>query len=126
MPNNIDELVFDPTPPNGLGALEPLPGDRIELPIATPMFATTFLGRLFIAGSTDDPFTLFFSRVGLPEWFSAGDQVTLPAAGGAITGLVAHYTSLLVLRERSLDSIGPGTATGFTATTPRSGSSTLR
>ena len=117
VPNNIDELVFDPTPSAGLGAAEPLPGDRIQLPIQNPMFATTFLGRLFIAGSTDDPFTVFFSRVGLPEWFSAGDQVTLPATGGAITGLVAHYTSLLVLRERSLDIIGPGTATGFTATT---------
>jgi len=107
IPNNVDDLIFDYTLTAALGAAQPLPGDRIELPIKTPMFAATFLGRLFIAGSPDDPFTLFYSRVESPEWFSLGDQVTLSSTGGMLTGLLAHYTNLLVFREKCLDVIGP-------------------
>lgn len=105
IPNNVDEVVFDYTRTPALGAGEPALGSRIELPLRAPLFAATYLGRLWIAGSPADPYTVYYSRPQSPEWFSLGDYVPLPLIGGQITGLFAHYTLLLVFRERSLDII---------------------
>jgi hypothetical protein len=105
VPNNVEEVVFDYTRQTSLGALEPQPGARVNLPVIRPRYADTYIGRLFFAGDPNDPYTVHYSTQRSPEWFAAGDFIALPQQGGKVTGLKAHYSVLLVFREHSLDVI---------------------
>lgn len=117
IPNNVDEVVFDYTLPAALGAQEPVLGFSIPLPAPRARFAEVYQGRLILAGDPSDPYTVHISTATSIEQFALGESITLPQDGGQITGIKAHYTMLLVFRERSLDVID----SSLTATTLLSG-----
>lgn len=76
-------------------------------PIANlrPAFAVVYRNRLYAVDIENEPFTLRYSGVNLPEAWNApnGGYVTLgDASGDAITGLFVHRDVLLIFRRSSV------------------------
>jgi hypothetical protein len=72
-------------------------------------FGATWNGSIWLAGGSQNPTKIIYSKQGLPEQFGAFDYFDVGnTAGGAITGLVAFYNNLIVFRQRSIDIIRVG------------------
>jgi len=76
-------------------------------PIANlrPAFAVVYRNRLYAVDTENEPFTIRYSGVNLPQAWNApqGGYVTLgDASGDAITGLFVHRDVLLIFRRTSV------------------------
>jgi hypothetical protein len=114
--NNTEDLFFDAVRSPGLGqpqaelATGPLPAPRAR-------FSALFGGSLWLDGGIDDGLSLYYSQPGLIEQFGATNFIQLSSEGGAVTGLFAHYTTLLVFREQGIDVVTGDFVQGFQVTT---------
>lgn len=117
--NNNEDLFFDAVRQFNVGLPKP---DLATGPLPAPRarFSALFNGSLWLDGGIDDGFSLYFSAPGLIEQFGAADFVQLGSEGGAVTGLFAFYTTLLVFRERGIDVV-TGSYPNFQVTTISSG-----
>ena len=72
-------------------------------------FGATWNGSIWLAGGSQNPTKIIYSKQGLPEQFGGFDYFDVGnTAGGAITGLQAYYNNLIVFRQRSIDIIRVG------------------
>ena len=60
-----------------------------------------FEDRLFIAGVTAEPLSVYYSNVGAPETFTGTDLVK-PLGTDVVTNLKNYYGSLLIFKEESI------------------------
>ena len=116
--NNEEEIFVDTCSDAMLGAAAPSNSDSVVFPSPNARFASLFNNCLFIDGGTDQATRLYYSDPGTPDTFKALNYIDLSGrAGGAITGLYAHYGILLVLRERCIDVLSGDYVNGFTVNT---------
>jgi hypothetical protein len=72
-------------------------------------FGATWNGSVWLAGGSQNPTRIIYSKQGLPEQFGGFDYFDVGnTAGGAITGLIAYYNNLVVFRQRAIDIIRVG------------------
>ena len=72
-------------------------------------FGATWNGSIWLAGGSQNPTRIIYSKQGLPEQFGGFDYFDVGnTAGGAITGLLAYYNNLVVFRQRAIDVIRVG------------------
>ena len=113
--NNVEDQFFDAVLTANLGQPAPeIPTGPLPAPKAR--FSALYNGCLFLDGGIDQPTTLYFSVAGLIEQFPADSFIELSSTGGGITALYAHYTSLLIFRERGIDVVQGDYTNGFTVT----------
>lgn len=118
--NNVETTFFDAVATADLG--QPAPAIATgPLPAPSARFSALFGGCLWLDGGIVDSRTLYFSAPGLIEQFDAASFVELAAEGGGITGLWAHYTSLVVFRENGIDVVTGSYGAGFQVSTLISG-----
>jgi hypothetical protein len=60
-----------------------------------------FEDRLFVAGVTAEPLTVYYSNVGVPTTFT-GTDVLKPLGTDYVTGLVNYFGSLLIFKQESI------------------------
>lgn len=114
--DNTTKNYFDITPDSQL--LSPAPTDIVSISSAWRV-GESWLRRMWLAGSEEEPNRIIYSDIGLPEQFRESSYFELSAEGGFITGLKAWGGALFVFRERAINIILPstqGNAT-FSATT---------
>lgn len=72
-------------------------------------FGATWNSSIWLAGGSQNPTKIIYSKQGLPEQFGAFDYFDVGnTAGGAITGLASYYNNLIVFRQRAIDIIRVG------------------
>ena len=118
--NNVETTFFDAVATADLG--QPAPAIATgPLPAPSARFSALYGGCLWLDGGIVDSRTLYFSAPGLIEQFDAASFVELAAEGGGITGLWAHYTSLVLFRENGIDVVTGSYGAGFQVSTLISG-----
>lgn len=60
-----------------------------------------FEDRMFVAGRTDEPLTVYYSNVGAVTTFT-GTDVLMPLGTDSVTGLVNYFGSLLIFKQESI------------------------
>jgi hypothetical protein len=88
----------------------PLPDDNGLPPSFT--LITQYLDKLFCAGVSGDPYTLFFSDTGLPDIFPSSNYVTCNQED-PITGMVVYLDRLVVFNRRSMGQLLGKTSDDF-------------
>lgn len=101
--NNVETHWVDSYPISSV--LAPPEGASVVVPAVRARVGATWGGRLWLDGGVEAPTRLYYSAKGLFEQFEVDGYQDLPAGGGAVVGLVAHYGMLLLLRESGIDAI---------------------
>lgn len=65
-------------------------------------YACVYKGRMFLAGMTDDPDIVVWSRADQPESFPAVNYLPLAGGDGPVTGMRVFRNMLIVTRERGI------------------------
>jgi hypothetical protein len=105
--NNNTAAIFTDTISAGL---TPIPDDQGLPPDFT--LITSYLDRLFLAGVPGDPYSLFFSEVGMPDVYPALNTLTCNQED-PITGIVVYLDRLVVFNRRSMGQILGKTSDSF-------------
>jgi len=72
-------------------------------------FGAAWNGSIWLAGGSNNPTRIIYSKQGLPEQFGGFDYFDVGnTSGGAITGLAAYYNNLIVFRQRAIDIVRVG------------------
>ena len=103
--NNAETAWWDGYQTRSLGAAAPTGTQRVEFPATRARFAQVFMNRLWVDGGFASSRVLYYSAAGHHEQFAAANFVRLSGDGGGVTGLRAHYRTLLVFRERGVDTL---------------------
>lgn len=72
-------------------------------------YGATWNSSIWLAGGSQNPTKVIYSKQGLPEQFGAFDYFDIGnTAGGAITGVAAYYNNLIIFRQKSIDMVRIG------------------
>lgn len=91
-------------------------------------FGATWNSSIWLAGGSQNPTKIIYSKQGLPEQFGAFDYFDVGnTAGGAITGLSAYYNNLIIFRQRAIDilRVGNGGSYQVSQLTPEIGTTAI-
>jgi hypothetical protein len=103
--NNCDITYVDITPDQDLSIVAPSRSDSVLIS-SQWKYCSTFNNSIWLAGGEMNPYSIIYSKPGLPEQFDAFSTFDVGLRdGGAITALVPFYDVLLVFRERSIELI---------------------
>lgn len=106
--DNTTEFYVDIIPDGQLVDTAPSISDSATIQTGYS-FGATWNGSIWLAGGSQNPTKIIYSKQGLPEQFGAFDYFDVGnTAGGAITGLAAFYNNLIVFRQRSIDIVRVG------------------
>lgn len=102
---NVGTDFVDVTPDAEL--VDPAPSITAAEPFSKGLrFAASWDGRVWASGGVGHERRLIYSDRGAPETFGAFSYIDLGnRQGGKVTGLYSYYDSLLVIRERSIESV---------------------
>ena len=103
--NNCDTTYVDITPDQDLNVEAPSASDSVLIS-SQWKYCATFNNSIWLAGGEMNPYSIIYSKPGLPEQFDAFSTFDVGLRdGGSITALVPFYDVLLVFRERSIEII---------------------
>jgi len=125
--DNTSEFYVDVIPDGQLLDTAPSIADTTTIQTGYA-FGATWNSSIWLAGGSQNPTRIIYSKQGLPEQFGAFDYFDVGnTAGGAITGLSAYYNNLIVFRQRAIDiiRIGNGGSYQVSQLTPEIGTTAI-
>lgn len=100
---NVTGLYWDAVRDTAMGDQAPSRAESVPLPAPGARVGAVWGDCTWLDGGANDGTRLYFSHPGLPDQFGAADYLNLGSDGGAVVGLFAYYTLLVVLRESGVD-----------------------